>query len=363
MYKISLKLHGHNMRVHSIDYLRGIMAFSVVLYHFFRISDSSTILGRLGIYSVSTFYIISGMALFLSHKNEKWDVKNYLIFIFRRFIRLAPVYWLAMIFLFLFYSISSHKITYDTIKIVQNILLTFGITDPLGYMIIGGWSIGNEIVFYLFFPLIIASMFRKQTMIIMAFLTIILFLYCSFYYMNNSETLYKQWGDYINPINQVYFFIFGVILSKILLPYVGRAKRVSLLIIFVASLVFCLYPASGDQIHIVTNFEKIVFTLVVIFLSAAFFSLGDLKNTPVVHIPLKFLGDVSYSLYLLHGVALMFFGGFISHCKILHSLGDFTLLVFMPPLLFAAWICHVYIERPIIVFGKNIMKNKEQILQ
>uniref|UniRef100_UPI0023F351EA acyltransferase family protein n=1 Tax=Enterobacter oligotrophicus TaxID=2478464 RepID=UPI0023F351EA len=91
------------MRIQSIDYLRGLMSLSIVFYHFttsftnWGLNDSGALLGRLGIYAVSAFYIISGMALYLAHRNDKWSIASYFSFIARRFLRLAPIYWLAIL--------------------------------------------------------------------------------------------------------------------------------------------------------------------------------------------------------------------------------------------------------------------------
>lgn len=62
-----------NNRVESLDYLRGLMALSVVIYHYISWSmstgssvdviGSQFILGKLGIYAVSIFYILSGVSL------------------------------------------------------------------------------------------------------------------------------------------------------------------------------------------------------------------------------------------------------------------------------------------------------------
>ena len=50
-------------RIESLDYLRGIMALSVMIYRLTSWNlyhpDASTLLGRLGIYAVSIFFILS----------------------------------------------------------------------------------------------------------------------------------------------------------------------------------------------------------------------------------------------------------------------------------------------------------------
>jgi exopolysaccharide production protein ExoZ len=54
-------------RLESLDYLRGLMAVSVMAFHYVSWSfvkpGADSLLGKLGIYAVSIFYILSGVSL------------------------------------------------------------------------------------------------------------------------------------------------------------------------------------------------------------------------------------------------------------------------------------------------------------
>ncbi|HOY69302.1 MAG TPA: hypothetical protein PLZ85_00405 [Methylotenera sp.] len=54
-------------RLDSLDWLRGLLAFSIMIYHLtsWEISplESSHLLGRLGIYGVSMFFLLSGLSM------------------------------------------------------------------------------------------------------------------------------------------------------------------------------------------------------------------------------------------------------------------------------------------------------------
>lgn len=348
------------MRVQSIDYLRGIMALSVVFYHFaslfnrWGVQDSGTVLGRLGIYAVSAFYVISGMALYLAHKNSEWDAKYTVLFISKRFLRIAPVYWLALILLsFLSYQYGA-GVTASAWIYAQNIFLTFGITNPSGYMVMGGWSIGNEIVFYLFFPVMILMAKKPLTFIILVVANFVLFFYCTYYYLDPAKGFGWQWVDYISPINQVYFFIFGIVAARLLLPYVGRRKVLCILAIAALAVIFTFNDAGGDLINITTGSEKIYFTSCIVMLCSAFFLIGDLAEIKPLHTILKFLGDISYPLYLLHGTTLIFMKKiFVTNSTptssvVLYGAVTISLLVV------ASWLTHIFIEQPVIRFSKRL---------
>lgn len=349
------------MRIHSIDYLRGLMALSIVFYHFsisftnWGMADSGTLLGRLGIYAVSAFYVISGMALYLSHKNESWGLKSYAIFMLRRFLRLAPVYWTGL-FIFTLFCVQYYgSITVDTWRYIQNILLIFGVTNPMDYMLMGGWSIGNEVVFYLLFPfLIIMLSNRIQTVILLA-LSIFIFGYCGFFYLDSKVDLVPQWGMYINPFNQIYFFVFGLILAKYLQPHAGKWKVFVLLGVALSFCILLIFPVRGNQINIIVGWNKVALSISIVLLCAFFFLMGELKKLKIAHDFLQFMGNVSYPLYLLHGVFFLYYrksfyrAGMSNAELFMHGI----LLLFL--LLSVSWLCHKVIEKPAINFSKKLI--------
>ena len=55
-------------RLYNLDYLRGIVAFGIMIYHYFLWTfgkfSADTFIGRLGIYGVSIFYVLSGLTLY-----------------------------------------------------------------------------------------------------------------------------------------------------------------------------------------------------------------------------------------------------------------------------------------------------------
>ncbi|MBK4723893.1 acyltransferase family protein [Pantoea agglomerans] len=345
------------MRIQSIDYLRGLMSVSIVLYHFstnfttWGMTDSGTTLGRLGIYAVSAFYIISGMALYLSHKEDGWDLRSYGRFMSRRFMRLAPVYWIGLLFLIIY----SGGLSSSTWKYAQNFLLIFGVINPSGYLLMGGWSIGNEVVFYLAFPIFLLAARNGTSFKALFLLSFLLFTYCAFFYLSRDSGLDLQWSAYINPINQVYFFVLGVCLAKVLLPYVGRYRAVACIGSVLSFLAFIFYPVTGDQIEIIVGWNKFYFTMVIALLCAMFFLMVDLKNIPFLHAVLSFMGNISYPLYLLHGVSFLYFRRFFYHKGISDSDLIFRGLVLLSFLIFISWLCHIKIEKPVIKFSKSLL--------
>lgn len=89
-----------------VDALRGWAVIGVILVHTYQwIPCSSETLGTIakrGAFGVQLFYIISAFTLFLSLSRRYFsDTSPFICFFIRRFFRIAPLFYLAI----LFYSI------------------------------------------------------------------------------------------------------------------------------------------------------------------------------------------------------------------------------------------------------------------
>ena len=119
-------------------------------------------LGRLGVYGVSIFYVLSGLTLFhvyeYSHSDRGLSV---LSFFKKRFFRIFPLLWLATIC-----SVILSKKQPDLLNLFLNLTDLFGFFSGDGTFATGAWSIGNELVFYSVFPLILYSCMRKRILLV-----------------------------------------------------------------------------------------------------------------------------------------------------------------------------------------------------
>jgi len=73
-------------RLNSLDYLRGIAAFGIMIYHYsswtFGRFHADNFMGRVGVYGVAIFYVLSGLTLFhVYHEimKPKYFLRNYLL--------------------------------------------------------------------------------------------------------------------------------------------------------------------------------------------------------------------------------------------------------------------------------------------
>lgn len=232
-------------RLYSLDYLRGIAAFGIMIYHYLtwngNIFTADTVLGRIGLYGVSIFYILSGLTLYYVYYNRlKLNLQNVLLFFKKRIFRIFPLLWIVTIL-----SVIGMKTIPRFYDLFLNLTGLFGFIKWDAYLATGAWSIGNELVFYVFFPLFV--LFRKAHKWIFYFFGILIFavyLHFCFFRLDPSLPLENQWHIYINPLNQVFLFFAGFLIGRIFEKYnVHWVIGVGVLLIGV--LIFVLYPTSG----------------------------------------------------------------------------------------------------------------------
>ena len=154
--------------LHSLQFLRAIAAWMVVLHHvaevFFRV-DYSTAFGVFvdkGAFGVDIFFVICGVVMYLStHRSER----SWIDFIFHRVKRIVPAYWLwtlsFTLLMFLFPAIFTYS-GFSAASLMAS-LFFFPYPNVAGRtfcpVLTVGWTLYFEVIFYLFvsFSLFVAE--------------------------------------------------------------------------------------------------------------------------------------------------------------------------------------------------------------
>ena len=286
-------------RLYNLDYLRGLAAFGIMINHLLIWTrgeyNSENFMGRIGIYGVAIFYVLSGMAMYLVYHKKMVPSKPDLIdFIKKRFLRIFPLMWLVTIA-----TIVLSGVKPDALKVFLNLSGLFGFISWHGYFAPGAWSIGNELVFYAFFPVFIFFANRSKTgLFIFSTLLFAIYIYFAFFLLDENIDLGSQWRNYVNPLNQVFLFLSGFLIVMFLKNKQINNRNI-LILLLAAIALFVFYPASGDTINLVTGITRLVFTAICIVVCISFFKL-TFKLPNFIHKPLTILGEASYSVYLLH---------------------------------------------------------------
>ena len=285
----------------SLDYLRGLAASGVMAYHMslftFGESDSSTFIARVKIYAVSIFYVLSGLTLFIANAKLQLNKQSITIFYLKRFFRIFPLLWLATIFTYL---LKTNQDMYSIKHLIVNITILPGMIRSDAFEANGAWSIGNELFFYVFFPVLFFLNKAKQIYFIAALLAILAaFALFTFKLLDPNITLGFQWFRYVNPFNQFFFFAIGIYIATLPKPAKWLIKIAPLLIIVFLVGITC-YPATGEPVALVTGITRMVLSALTILMCYMFY-ISEFQFLPsLLKKFLKYLGDASYSIYLLH---------------------------------------------------------------
>ena len=336
-------------RIDGLDYLRGLMALTIMVYHYnawlFTVSDSGSTLSRLGIYGVSTFYVISGLTLFLVY-SDKLRFKNLHKYLIKRVFRIYPLLWISILMnIFLLNKV------YETKKLVLNFSGAFGFVAPNEYISIGAWSIGNELVFYFIFPIIVFLSRKIKFGIWICFaISVIMGLFFAFYALDDMLPLNGQWEIYIHPMNQLFLFVGGILIGSLLKNY--KNGPIGFMLLFAAILLFIYWPVSGDRILLITNLNRIVFAICAFLFTISFLLISNLKIS-ILGPTLKILGQISYSIYLIHPIVFWYMAKFVNRMDM--PLSYFGICALITLLL--SLIIYYFIEKQFVILGKRIVNN------
>lgn len=295
------------VRLHSLDLLRGICAVGVAAYHFSLWSEIPLasqlrgVLGMFGTYGVSVFFVLSGYSLAYGYAekfSENIHAENLLDYFKRRFARLAPLFATVVLLSIVGKLFLTGK-SIDPFAAIGSLLLLFGVVNPAATPVIGGWSIGIEVVFYLMFPLLVlikgsARLVVPTAILISAWLSRDLQAYAS---------LEQGWNLYVQPANHWIFFSVGVYIHLLdtgirRIPTWALAGLVAVVVVVMA-----ITAIGASELELVTGWRRLVLVFAALALVAVLaawqFEWEAMKR--ISHV----FGGLSYPLYLLH--PLVFF--------------------------------------------------------
>ncbi|MCW8309656.1 acyltransferase [Sphingobacterium sp. InxBP1] len=335
-------------RIFTLDYLRGIAALLILVYHYSGWQgwefDAQSPIQRVGYYGVSIFYMLSGLTLFYVYKDKltvSFDsLKSFFI---KRAARILPLLSLVTIIAIVLYR----KVP-NFVDVFLNVTGLFGFIKWDTYFAVGAWSIGNELVFYAFFPLLLFSSRKSVLFWISGGIILGSSIYFSYFELPKLNGSDLFWRNYINPLNQLLYFYIGIAIGKIFgfTRVVNNALLGVILILAIAT--FAFYPTVLDQNSLVMQANKYVFTVC----CAAIVSCLFLMRTSIDHFyhkPLLFLGEVSYGLYLFHPIVYSIIKGILKAFKI--PLTGIPLMILCAIIsIFISYISYEYFEKKVAKF-------------
>lgn len=339
------------MRIEQLTFTRFIAAIAVVMMHFgkhvFPFSHESIgFLVKSGGVGVSYFFILSGFVMVIAYgKNPNIDFLSYQK---NRFARIYPVYLLGLI-LVLFYIlfIVQQEIGFKEIMLHASALQAW-VPETALNLNFPGWSVSVEFFFYLLFPFIYNYFYTKQKFKTILFVSIILWfisllfinwaLKGNIFYISEKNTLNFLHSFPLFHLNQ--FLIGNIAGFYFLEKWNTKSKNYDLhiLLVFIVLIALIKMKLPVDYSN---GFLAIVFLPLILLQALNTGSLTRLfKSNAAV-----FLGEISYSIYILHYPIHLFVKYFLKMFGINGELK--LLLIYIPVLIVFSALSYTYIETPL----------------
>lgn len=398
--------------------LRGLAAMLVVIHHLGLLilplgrTDAKQALTQFGLLGMSTFFVLSGFVIHYNyaariHRDGARGVKSFLM---ARFARLYPLYFLFVCLNYLYNVCVAPTPALASVYSASFPAYLLGIQSWI-YSVIGGynfslsqeyannsWSISAEIFLYvLFVPIVLlfnfkrASQKRGALIVLAAIAARVMFVQwaqdtavtdwiaAKFGMVEYMKPI--DWLVYLSPYGRFFEFMAGMGVAEIWRARAhepaSRTETLVVRILTYAALIYILvactdgvlfphlYVLSGERVHIG---YAVVMPIIVYSLCRR----HGITAAMIRSAPLIFLGDISYSLYLLHGNVLALFRvhitgdltGYVLLMLLRATLGLATVLVL-------SWIVYTVVEMPLknLVLGRCsaidraplIIKKEEQL--
>jgi peptidoglycan/LPS O-acetylase OafA/YrhL len=358
---------GAQGRVASLDVLRGFMALFVAVYHHAVWTQAfafdalvNGIVTVLGVYSVEGFFIISGFCFFHVYRDTEFSARQMRGFHLKRFARIAPVYYLAVALnLALDQRVGPF---FSWLKLFENVTLSFGLVHPNHAMVLGGWSIGIEYVFYLAFPLLAARL-RSAVVLYASTLFLTALAWPFIFDKVSSQPEAERFHAYVQIPNHAFLFLWGGCLADLYRRSSRRLRNGALALGLLALVALLIWsePIEPDHFSVMVGLPRLSYLLGCLALVALFAFAAPISSVGSGDAPqtraLAFargraiaLGDLSYAVYLLHPFAWLLTRALLTP----YVSPEVACIMSLILTLLLATIVHHTIERPAMRLGKRL---------
>lgn len=363
-------------RINSIECLRGISALLVVCYHYREfLNDITPKLGHMlfenGRIGVDIFFVLSGFAIYLSTQAPSEQVVRR--FLLRRFFRIVPLAWLLMAVVWL---ITPGISALTTLKSVLFIPLSPESAPFFGYNILPvAWTLTYELCFYVLFALALGVAPRQRGLVVTALVLGMVgvlqwhsgqSLSMDAYQDGIFKTLYfgPLWvGIFANPL--FFEFLCGVLLAWLYMHHASVLEKIPVpvrmaLYLFLLAFFISHFFSGHVMGHGLNRKGLAAIALFLLYLAIHVDPLLAWFNQRFAPGPggvFQFFGQISFSLYLVHGVLPLNIGQtpLLNHLyEQTGGLGKFVLLFSFSVL--AAYVLYVLVEQPCQKLGKYLAR-------
>ncbi len=320
-----------NKRIEKLDALRGIAALMVCFFHFtvptkaFPPDHFIMQIGVYGKYGVEIFFIISGFVLPLSLYKNKYTIHKFFTFFIKRLVRIEIPYIGAIVVILVVSYLSTLAPLYTGVPFeidYQNLLLHLGYLNIyVGQKWLSPvfWTLAIEFQFYFIIGLLYQPIINNTKAV----------RYTIYALLCGGVILYSG----VSIFRFIAFFLIGI---QCFLIREGQINKREFIISVILLSTVILYFRGG-----------LGFACVLIFLVWMFSTFRSPKG-------LLFVGKISFSLYMLHGII----GGKFQNLMVNFFPETWQQLLMLIPVfavaIFGAYVFWRYVEKPAIILSKKV---------
>lgn len=274
-----------------LQVLRGIAATFVVAFH--GVPHYEAMHGESSLYSwvagygytgVDIFFIISGYVMALTTVDKERNLKNAMSFIQKRFFRIYLGYWPFFVFALLI-ALIFHRQKLSDIDLVASFFLTS--PDMFQVILPVSWSLTYELFFYgIIFSLFSFNLKRAHGILVSAFLVVLAI------NMATTVALHPASDFFLSPY--ILEFLSGYFLFLFFCNHRSRAMMIVFACLCVFGYALGFYLDARHGFNRVYSFGVGAFGLVGLSI------LYEKRHGFKPFLPLSWLGDASYVIYLCH---------------------------------------------------------------
>jgi peptidoglycan/LPS O-acetylase OafA/YrhL len=317
----------------SLDLLRGLASLAVVFFHFTHgnpdlLSKTNPlfVVGRYGFLGVEVFFVISGFVIPYAMYRGSYHYSNFWKFLGKRFIRIEPPFLVSIALVLIlnwvstlspYYRGAGFSIDFTALALHLGYLNAF--FDYPWYNDVY-WTLAIEFQYYLLIALVFPLLLHPSKW--MSYLVIVLFSLSGFFVDKHSLIL-----------NYGLLFVVGILIFQVKVKYISK-QEFGLMLMVVLIMIFVRF----DKRYLIAALLPYFFIMYLDFTDRIS----------------KFLGDISYSLYLVHipiGGRLINLAENFLETEFQRSLAVFVAMIIS---VFVAWIFFKLVEKPAMIWSKRL---------
>ena len=273
--------------IYNLQILRAFAAINVAILHLIATASAYgfepkylSILSGWGNNGVDVFFVLSGFIILHSQLQKKRSFGDFLRF---RIIRIVPIYWfvtIALISCYLIFPSTAFNSKIPSLEhILQSLFFLSSLNNNVSVPVVGvGWTLEFEMLFYFIFGLSLIFMKWNKSYLFIFLCLIILTIVTSNFILIE--------------------FLFGMLIAIAFNNYKIQNKH-ALIVATVGFLLLLLSINRSDDI--------IAFRVAVWGIPSAMIIFGLVYAKQYDNNFLRYLGDASYSIYLIHAFIISAF--------------------------------------------------------